>query len=69
MGTILVGMATRYGRDSLGNHGDRRNLPSKLVSGGFALIPALSCRSCRPNAPFAELVQLSRTSIADEMRF
>jgi len=33
-----------------------------------SLIPALSCRSCRPNAPFAELVQLSRLSIADEMR-
>src|SRR5215469_9193992 len=33
-----------------------------------SLIPSLSCRSCRPNAPFAELVQLSRTSIADEMR-
>ena len=33
-----------------------------------SLIPALSCRSCRPNAPFAELVRLSRTSIADEMR-
>jgi hypothetical protein len=33
-----------------------------------SLIPALSCRSCRPNAPFAELVQLSRTSIADAMR-
>ena len=32
------------------------------------LIPSLSCRSCRPNAPFAELVRLSRTSIADEMR-
>jgi hypothetical protein len=32
------------------------------------LIPALSCRSCRPNAPFAELVRLSHTSIADEMR-
>jgi hypothetical protein len=31
-------------------------------------IPALSCRSCRPNAPFAELVHLSRKSIADEMR-
>jgi hypothetical protein len=30
--------------------------------------PALSCRSCRPNAPFAELMRLSRTSIADEMR-
>ena len=33
-----------------------------------SLIPALSCRSCRPNAPFAELVRLSKTSIADEMR-
>jgi hypothetical protein len=33
-----------------------------------SLIPALSCRSCRPHAPFAELVKLSRTSIADEMR-
>jgi hypothetical protein len=33
-----------------------------------SLIPALSCRSCRPNAPFAELVRLSRTSVADEMR-
>jgi hypothetical protein len=28
---------------------------------------SLSYRS-RPNAPFAELVRLSRTSIADEMR-
>src|SRR5438477_9625364 len=33
-----------------------------------SLIPALSCRSCPPNAPFAELMRLSRTSIADEMR-
>ena len=33
-----------------------------------SLILALSCRSCRPNAPFAELVRLSRTSVADEMR-
>jgi len=32
-----------------------------------SLIPSLSCRSCRPNAPFAELVRLSRTTIADEM--
>jgi hypothetical protein len=31
-----------------------------------ALIPALSCRSCRPNAPFAELVCLSRASLAEE---
>jgi len=33
-----------------------------------SLIPALSCRSCRPNAPFAELVRLSRKSIANKMR-
>jgi hypothetical protein len=33
-----------------------------------SLIPALSCRSCRPNAPFSEPVRLSRTSITDEMR-
>ncbi len=33
-----------------------------------SLIPSLSCRLCRPNAPFAELVRLSKTSIADEMR-
>jgi hypothetical protein len=32
------------------------------------LIPALSCRSCRPTEPFAELGRLSRTSIANEMR-
>lgn len=33
-----------------------------------SLIPALSCRACRPNTPFAELIRLSRKSIADEMR-
>ena len=33
-----------------------------------SLIPLLSCRSCRPHAPFAELVRLSPASIADEMR-
>ena len=38
--------------------------PDAAVS---SLIPE-SCRSCRPNAPFAELEQLSRTSIADETR-
>jgi hypothetical protein len=27
-----------------------------------SLIRALSCRLCRPNAPFAELVRLSRTT-------
>jgi len=32
-----------------------------------SLIPALSCRSCRPNAPFAELVKLAKSSVADEL--
>ena len=32
-----------------------------------SLIPALSCRSCRPHAPFAELVRLSDKSVADEL--
>jgi hypothetical protein len=32
-----------------------------------SLIPALSFRSCRPNAPFAELVHLSKHGIADEL--
>jgi len=35
--------------------------------GQFGSIPALSCRSRGLNAPFAELVRLSRTSSADEM--
>jgi len=32
-----------------------------------SLILALSCRSCRPNAPFAELIQLAKHSVADEL--
>jgi hypothetical protein len=39
--------------------------PDTMVTG---LIPALSCRTCRPHAPFAELVKLSPRSIAGEMR-
>jgi hypothetical protein len=31
-----------------------------------ALTPVLSCRSCSPNAPFAELVCLSKSSVAEE---
>jgi hypothetical protein len=38
--------------------------PDTMVT---SLIPALSCRSCRPNAPFAKLVRLSGKSIADEL--
>jgi hypothetical protein len=31
-----------------------------------AAVTALSCRACRPNAPFAELVCLSKSSVAEE---
>ena len=47
---------------------DLRRLDRHPDAAVTSLIPALSCRFCRPSAPFAELVQLSRTSIADEMR-
>jgi hypothetical protein len=47
---------------------DLRTLDRHHDAAVTSLIPVLSCRSCRPNAPFAELVRLSRTSIADEMR-
>jgi hypothetical protein len=47
---------------------DLRTLDRHHYAVATSLIPALSCRSCRPNAPFAELVRLSRTTIADEMR-
>jgi hypothetical protein len=45
---------------------DLRTLDRHRDAAVTSLIPALSCRSCRPNAPFAELERLSRTSIADE---
>jgi hypothetical protein len=47
---------------------DLRTLDRHPWSALTGLIPALSCRSCRPHAPFAELVCLSNKSIADEMR-
>ncbi len=47
---------------------DLRSLDRHPDAAVTSLIPSLSCRSCRPHAPFAELVRLSRTSIADEMR-
>jgi hypothetical protein len=52
----------------IGQSIDLRTLDRHRDAAVTSLIPALSCRSCRPNAPFAELVRLSRTSIADEMR-
>jgi hypothetical protein len=47
---------------------DLRTLDHHPDAAVTSLIPALSCRSCRPNAPFAELMRLSQTSVADEMR-
>jgi len=47
---------------------DLRKIDRHRDAAVTGLVPALSCRSCRPNAPFADLVRLSRTSIADEMR-
>jgi hypothetical protein len=47
---------------------DLRTLDRHRDAAGTSLIPSLSCRSCRPNAPFAELVRLSRTSITDGMQ-
>jgi hypothetical protein len=47
---------------------DLRTLDRHPDAAVTSLIPALSCRPCRPNAPFAELVRLSRGSVADEFR-
>ena len=46
---------------------DLRTLDRHPHTAVTSFIPALSCRSCRPNAPFAELLRLSRTSIADNL--
>ena len=45
---------------------DLRTLDWHRGAAVTALIPALSCRSCRPNAPFAELVCLSKSSVAED---
>ena len=46
---------------------DLRTLDRHLDAAINSLIPLLSCRSCRPHAPFAELVKLSPTSLGDEL--
>ena len=45
---------------------DLRSLDWHPGAAVTALIPALSCRSCRPHAPFAELVCLSKCSVAED---
>jgi hypothetical protein len=46
---------------------DLRTIDRHRDASVTSLIPALSCRSCRPNAPFAELLRLSQHSVADEL--
>ena len=46
---------------------DLRTVDRHPLAALTSLIPALSCRSCRPHAPFAELVRLSDKSVADEL--
>jgi hypothetical protein len=46
---------------------DLRTLDRHRDASVTALIPSLSCRTCRPNAPFGQLVKLSQTSVADEL--
>jgi hypothetical protein len=45
---------------------DLRTLDRHRDAAVTSLIPWLSCGSCRPNAPFAELVRLSKTSVAQQ---
>jgi hypothetical protein len=45
---------------------DLRTLDWHRAAAVTALVPTLSCRSCRPNAPFAELVCLSKSSVAED---
>jgi hypothetical protein len=45
---------------------DLRTLDWHRGAAVTALTPALSCRSCRPNAPFAEPVCLSKSSVAKD---
>ena len=45
---------------------DLRTLDWHRGAAVTALTPALSCQSCRPNAPFAELVCLSKSSVPEE---
>jgi len=47
---------------------DLRTLDRHHDAAITSLIPALSCRSRRPHAPFAELIRLSPASVVDEMR-
>jgi hypothetical protein len=46
---------------------DLRRIDMHREAALTALIPRLSCRGCRPHAPFAELVKVSQRSLGDEL--
>jgi hypothetical protein len=45
---------------------DLRKLDRHRDAAVTALIPKLSCRNCRSHAPFAELVDLFKNSVAED---
>ncbi len=47
---------------------DLRTLDRHPDAAITSLIPWLSCHSCRPHAPFAELVRVSPQSVGDQLR-
>jgi hypothetical protein len=47
---------------------DLRRLDRHRQTTLTGLIPALSCRSCRPNAQFAEILCVSKMSIEQPLR-
>jgi len=47
---------------------DLRGLDCHRDAAVTSLIPKLSCRLCWPHAPFAQLVKVSRMTVAGEMR-
>jgi hypothetical protein len=61
-----IGSCGRAARPAATGDVDLRTLDWHHGAAVTALTPALSCRSCRPNAPFAELVCLSKSSVAEE---
>jgi hypothetical protein len=60
-------MSSNRCRNALRSAFDVREIDDD-VSGTSAFAQALSCRSCLPNAQFAELVRPSQKNIADKMR-
>ena len=64
----MKGAAPAGGSCRTSSETDLRTLDRHRDAAVTRLVQALSCRSCRPDTPFAEIVRLSRTSTADEMR-